>query len=594
MGISGDGCNAASQAEQWLPSIVQFGSGDLAMEFNDLGTDSNGDVSFRLLFNPIVGTSGDDTLSGGPGAEKIDGREGNDVISGNAGDDTLVGGAGNDTVDGGDGSDALDGGDGNDILGGGAGDDALNGGGGTDLIYGGEGNDRIDSGAGGDRSTFEQVFAEGGDDILTVSGAQNGRYVRADGGVGIDTLLITANAGSFFGSGYVGFERLQLQTAGSFSSFSGFSTMTLGTGSCTLFDSFNPNAALAVDGQFLTLRNSSVASISGSLGRNVVELWDGSVVSGNVTLGDGDDIFTLRLVEGTSFATVGGLINGGAGNDLLQISWFGAGSHSFDLAKASGFELLFLNTPSNSGPSDARLTHLNGVSQLVVGHQTSLSLGESSSSNLNVSVSGTFTLEGGTTIRRYGLQETPNFVQPTNLVEANAQLSTAFNNFGRVTSDVVFNAGNDLFDGRAGTVDGIIYGTVSTMAVLLAAPTPIQSSMLAGACSRPTFSSSDPMIGPIDGHRFIMRAIAAEVAFVEGDRVDGEVVAAQRGVGGKERVERGVGAPSTSLGTGAAPPREGDVRMVSAVFGRQADPYADPLDLGGKRGEGATRLDPGP
>ena len=47
--------NAASQAEQWLPSMVQFGSGDLAIAFNDHGTNSNGDVSFRLLLNPIVG-----------------------------------------------------------------------------------------------------------------------------------------------------------------------------------------------------------------------------------------------------------------------------------------------------------------------------------------------------------------------------------------------------------------------------------------------------------------------------------------------------------------------------------------------------------
>ena len=60
-----------------------------------------------------------------------------------------------------------------------------------------------------------------------------------------------------------------------------------------------------------------------------------------------------------------------------------------------------------------------------------------------------------------------------------------------------------------------------------------------------------------------MRAVAAEVAFVEGDRVDGEGVAAQRGVGGEERVERRARA--------AAPARERDVGVEGAALGGQAD-----------------------
>ncbi|GEO14340.1 hypothetical protein [Microvirga aerophila] len=47
------------------------------------------------------GTSGEDTISGGPGADQLYGRAGNDRLSGFEGRDFLWGGSGNDNLSGG-------------------------------------------------------------------------------------------------------------------------------------------------------------------------------------------------------------------------------------------------------------------------------------------------------------------------------------------------------------------------------------------------------------------------------------------------------------------------------------------------------------
>ena len=87
----------------------------------------------------IVGTPGDDVLSGGNGV---------DVVMGLGGNDTITGGNGNDVICGGDGDDVLRGGNGDDVLLGGAGDDQLYGDNGNDTLTGGPGTDLLDQGRG--------------------------------------------------------------------------------------------------------------------------------------------------------------------------------------------------------------------------------------------------------------------------------------------------------------------------------------------------------------------------------------------------------------------------------------------------------------
>ena len=118
----------------------------------------------------LVGTEGNDKLTGTDGPDVIVGSGGNDIIKGQGGNDVLCGGDGNDTIDGQGGDDTIDGGAGNDDLRGQGGDDEIEGGTGNDRIRGEGGEDTLSGGDGDD-----SLLGEGGDDVL-------------DGGAGHDSL----------------------------------------------------------------------------------------------------------------------------------------------------------------------------------------------------------------------------------------------------------------------------------------------------------------------------------------------------------------------------------------------------------------------
>lgn len=98
----------------------------------------------------VVGTDGDDVLSGTPGPDVIVGGNGDDVIDGLEGNDTICGGNGKDVLTGGLGDDFLLGQNGVDRLQGGAGADSLEGGNGPDHLDAGAGADAADGGNGVD------------------------------------------------------------------------------------------------------------------------------------------------------------------------------------------------------------------------------------------------------------------------------------------------------------------------------------------------------------------------------------------------------------------------------------------------------------
>lgn len=97
----------------------------------------------RCLGKPvnIVGTSGDDELSGGRGRDVFLGLGGDDEFQGSIGKDQACGGHGDDVLIAGPGDDRFDGQAGNDRLKGESGDDALWGGPGRDRLVGGPGRD---------------------------------------------------------------------------------------------------------------------------------------------------------------------------------------------------------------------------------------------------------------------------------------------------------------------------------------------------------------------------------------------------------------------------------------------------------------------
>jgi Ca2+-binding RTX toxin-like protein len=133
-------------------------------ESSSVGTDHqqqsiDSNTLLQELQRPIVGSFGDDRITGTQqtdiiigfsGSDTITGLNGSDIIQGNEGQDKLYGDSGNDILQGGIGSDQLYGGIGNDILAGGGDDDFLVGEEGNDKLYGDIGDDVLVGGPGAD------------------------------------------------------------------------------------------------------------------------------------------------------------------------------------------------------------------------------------------------------------------------------------------------------------------------------------------------------------------------------------------------------------------------------------------------------------
>ena len=149
----------------------------------------------------LIGTGGDDTLTGGNDNDTISGDAGNDLLDGAGGNDSILGGGGDDSLLGGDGDDSLYGGKGNDTIEGGAnglyGDTvfysvtnavnvnlvtgvATDGSNGTDMLIG-----------------IENVHGGDGNDVLTGNASDNLFSLgqgndTVNGGDGIDTVTYAA------------------------------------------------------------------------------------------------------------------------------------------------------------------------------------------------------------------------------------------------------------------------------------------------------------------------------------------------------------------------------------------------------------------
>lgn len=167
--------------DPWTQRFACNGHGDVprtALEHSLRADYADGDLPDITFARPtcngrlatIVGTGGDDIITGSPIDDVIVGLGGNDVIDGGGGDDLICGGLGADT---------LRGGGGDDVLLGGHGRDKLYGQAGSDWLFGGYGNDKLYGGAKGDF-----LAGQGADDI--VWGAGGGDLIL--GGPGSDSL----------------------------------------------------------------------------------------------------------------------------------------------------------------------------------------------------------------------------------------------------------------------------------------------------------------------------------------------------------------------------------------------------------------------
>ncbi len=164
-----------------------------------IGTSGNDTISGGTFAGTMIirGLAGQDKLTGGAGDDQIDGGDEftpvvggkvkGDTISGGKGNDTILGGAGDDSISGGDGNDAIDGEAGNDTISGDIGSDILIGGIGKDSINGGTGADKLWSGAFDPDSPILEDFDI--DKLISGTGAD----ADVISGIGSDVLTDASN-----------------------------------------------------------------------------------------------------------------------------------------------------------------------------------------------------------------------------------------------------------------------------------------------------------------------------------------------------------------------------------------------------------------
>ena len=122
----------------------------------------------------------DNLMIGSFGNDRISGTANDDIIVALSGSDTVHGLAGNDKIQGNEETDQLYGDNGNDIVQGGSGSDILNGDAGDDVLAGGTDDDYLIGGLGNDK-----IYGDTGDDIL--SGQEGADYF--DCGEGVDVIV---------------------------------------------------------------------------------------------------------------------------------------------------------------------------------------------------------------------------------------------------------------------------------------------------------------------------------------------------------------------------------------------------------------------
>ncbi|MGE0861776.1 MAG: FG-GAP-like repeat-containing protein [Gammaproteobacteria bacterium] len=258
------------------------------------------------------GSSKDDDLKGGAQSDFLVGLGGNDEMNGGAGDDRLSGGLGEDNLIGGSGEDLLVGGGGDDRMNGGASADTLNGGKGDDVALGGNGDDDLE---GGDGRDF--LVGGAGDDQL----AWDPDDLRVDGGVGFDTLDVTAGRAVLGAQTRLrNIEAIDLRGGGANTLALDAAAVINATDSRRLLRIFgDTNDSVELDGTWSRVR-SPVAGftryVSGSAKVDVADTLD--VLYGNrLNVADLNGVNGFHVAGAHTLSAQGGDVNGDGLDDLL-------------------------------------------------------------------------------------------------------------------------------------------------------------------------------------------------------------------------------------------------------------------------------------
>ena len=320
-----------------------------------------GSVGFALTGNALG-----NALTGGGGDDGIVGMDGNDTIDGGNGNDGLDGGGGNDTLRGGSGNDVLIAGDGNDVLTGGIGTDTMFGGAGNDVFTWnpGDSSDVLEGQAGTDRLDFH-----GSNASETIAISPNG----ARAGFFRDVAAITMDMDDVEQIHYDAFGGADTVTindmTGTDVALVKVALAAVAGGGDSQTDRVTVNATLGADAIGIASLLGEI-HVTGLAAETVVtgsEATDALVIDG----GAGDDVIdgsglaaglvSLQLVGGTGndvfIGSAGGdFISGGSGNDVALM---GAGDDVFAWNPGSGNDTI----EGQSGTADTLLFNGSNINE---------------------------------------------------------------------------------------------------------------------------------------------------------------------------------------------------------------------------------------
>jgi len=294
---------------------------------------TNWDVA-TVKAKALIGSAGNDTLTGYASNDTINGGDGNDNLSGKVGDDVIDGGAGADYLYGGDGNDTLEGGAGADNLSSDAGNDTLDGGAGSDVLSGGTGADTYLFGKGSGQDTINNYDGEAigtnADTILLGAGiAATGVTLTRS----YSDLVIGINGtdDSLRVSGYFNSDGATSSVAGYVKFADGTSWDVATIKAKTLIGTVGNDTLTGYAAGDTINGGDGSDTLSGQAGDDVV---DGGTGADYLYGGDGND--NLKGDTGADYLTgdVGNdLLDGGAGNDNLN---GGTGADTYLFGKGSG------------------------------------------------------------------------------------------------------------------------------------------------------------------------------------------------------------------------------------------------------------------
>jgi len=347
------------------------------------------------------------------------------------------------------------------------------------LIIGSDGDDVVINGGimagsialGGGADTFIArsrsaggVDLGSGDDTYRVE-TSDPLFIDAVAGSGTDRLVFAGTGGSYYADPSSGFEQLVFENGGNFTGFSGFQSISIGPLASSwpfvnLLDSLNPAADVLLNGQWLTLNRSSVRSVVGNDAANTLELGIGGVISNGAALGGGNDSLWLTSNTQAGAPVLVSAVTGGTGVDMIMLSWATGGDRTYDLSLATGFEVMNVNAWAITDPAIARVSHATGLTDINIGQYDTFILSDSLLPDARVggAFGGGITLGAGVVIDRYGFPEDGSWDDGLNLAQGDPILSVRLTNHGAIENDVRFYIGDDRYDGRDGSIGGIVYG----------------------------------------------------------------------------------------------------------------------------------------